>query len=148
MFRQGIRRRRCSLSPLIIQKILVRLLSRPFVCAQIEVTGGNKAIVAQDVLDMPEGAAIKEEGRCHSVTQHVRGNRFGKADHFSKAAEPGERRAESEGSTLILDPRGRTTCKNRRGDADAVRISPSKKHFATGCRDQRKAPQGTNQNRQ
>ena len=45
----------------------MRLLRRPFVRAQIEITRGNKAVVAQDVLDVANGAAIEEEGRGDSV---------------------------------------------------------------------------------
>ena len=90
---------RRSLSPFIIQKIPVRLLRRPLVRAQIEVAGRDQPVVAQDVLDMPDGAAVKKKCRRHGVTQHVCSHRLGEADHLSKASEPGERRAEPEGST-------------------------------------------------
>src|SRR5437867_3209685 len=79
----------------IIQVLPMRLLRCALVRTQIEITGGNEAIMAQDVLDMANGTAIEEERRRHRVAQHVRGDRFGKADHFSKTPEPGERRAKS-----------------------------------------------------
>src|SRR6266849_7612564 len=77
----------------------MRLLRRPFVRAQIEVASGNKAVMAQDILDVANRAAVEEECCRHRVAQHVRGDRLGKADHFSKTAEPGERRAKSHGLT-------------------------------------------------
>src|SRR6266581_3056943 len=85
----------------------MRLLRCPFICSQIEVTGRDKPVVTQDVLDMPDGTAIKKESRRHGVPQHVRGHGFRKADHFSKATEPGECRAESEGSTVPADHKER-----------------------------------------
>src|SRR5947209_19802107 len=84
-----------SLSALIIQKVSVRLLRRPLVCAQVKVTGGDEPVVPQDGLDMPNGAAIKKKCCRHSVAQHVRCHRLGKADHLSVSPEPNERGIES-----------------------------------------------------
>src|SRR5213593_2654064 len=81
---------------LIIQVFPMRLLRRPFVRAQVEIAGRNKPVVAQDVLNMPDGAAIKKKGCRHSVAQHVRSHRLGKADHLSESPEPNERGVESE----------------------------------------------------
>jgi hypothetical protein len=39
----------------------MRLLRGSFVRAQIKITGGDQPVVAQDALDMPNGAAIKED---------------------------------------------------------------------------------------
>src|SRR5438128_1181981 len=89
---------RVGFSPFIIQKISVRLLRRPLVCAQVKVTGGDQPVVPQDVLDMPNGAAVKEERRRYCVAQHVRGHGFWEADHFSESPEPNERRVESQRS--------------------------------------------------
>ena len=61
----------------------MRLLRRALVRAQVEIAGRNKPVVAQDVLNMPNGAAVKEERRRHSVAQHVRGHGLRKADHLS-----------------------------------------------------------------
>jgi len=74
----------------------MRLLRGPFIRTQIEVAGRNEAVVAQDVLDMPNGAAIEEQRCRHSVAQHVRSHRLGKADHLSESPEPNERGVESE----------------------------------------------------
>src|SRR5207247_1862159 len=83
-------------SPLIIQKISVRLLRGPFVSSQVEVARSDKPIVAQDVLYMPDGAAIKKKRCRHSVAQHVRGHGLRQADHLSESPEPNERGVESE----------------------------------------------------
>src|SRR5947209_14451472 len=80
-----------SLSALIIQKIPVRLLRRPLVCAQVKVTGGDQPVVPQDVLDMPNGAPVEEERRRHRMPQHVRGHGLGKADRSTEATKPGKR---------------------------------------------------------
>src|SRR5437660_1551860 len=74
----------------------MRLFRRPFIRAQVEIAGRNKPVVAQDVLNMPDGAAIKKKCCRHSMAQHVRGHRFGKADHLSESPEPNERGVESE----------------------------------------------------
>src|SRR5438445_299665 len=103
-----------SFSPFIIQKIPVRLLRRSLVRAQIEVTGGNEPVVAQDFLDMPDRAPVEQEGCGNGMAEQVRGHRLGKADHLSESPEPNERRVESQRSstpayhkerlTLVLAP--------------------------------------------
>src|SRR5437764_1262496 len=78
-------------SPFIIQKVPVRLLRRALVHAQIEVTGRDQPIVAQDLLDVPDGAPVEEERRCHRVPQHVRGHGLREADRGAKPTKPGKR---------------------------------------------------------
>ena len=49
-----------SFSTLIVQEIPVRLLRRALVHAQVEVAGGDQPVVAQDLFNMPNGAAVKD----------------------------------------------------------------------------------------
>jgi len=52
----------------------MRLLRRPLIRTQVEIAGRNKPVMAQDVFNMPDGTAVEEKHRCHSVAQHVREN--------------------------------------------------------------------------
>src|SRR6266478_3203439 len=81
-----------SLSPFIIQKIPVRLLRRALVHAQVEIAGRDQPVVAQDLLNMPNGAAIEEERGRDCMTEHVRGHGLRKANSVAEAPEPGMRR--------------------------------------------------------
>ena len=85
----------------------MRLLRRPFVRTQVEIAGRNKPVVAQDVFNMPDGAAIKKKCCRHSVAQHVRGNRFREVDHLSESPEPNERGVESEWFSTPADDKKR-----------------------------------------
>jgi len=42
----------------------VRFLRCPCVRAQIKIAGGNEPVVAQDVLDVPDGATIEKQSSC------------------------------------------------------------------------------------
>jgi len=70
----------------------MRLLRCALVRAQIEITGGNETVVAQDLLDVPDGAAVEKKRRRDRVPQHVRGHGLGEADRNAKAPEPGMHR--------------------------------------------------------
>ncbi|MBZ5543055.1 MAG: hypothetical protein LAO07_05170, partial [Acidobacteriia bacterium] len=52
--------------------------------------------LAQDLLDVPDGAAVEEERRCHRMPQHVRGHSLRKTDLPAEANKPDLRRLPSE----------------------------------------------------
>ena len=77
----------------------MRFLRRSLVRTQIEITGSDQAVVSQDLLDMPDRAAIEEKRGRHGVTQHVRGHGFREADHPLESLEPNLCRLNSHGSS-------------------------------------------------
>src|SRR5207249_9289510 len=56
----------------------------------IEVAGRDQPVVAQDLLNVPNGTAIEKERGCDRMSEHVRGHGLRKPDGRAKATKPGK----------------------------------------------------------
>ena len=74
----------------------MRCFGRAFVRTQVILAGRHQVLMAQDVLDMPDGASVEKQRGRDSMAKNVRRDLLAKAGCLPESAEPSHGRAPGQ----------------------------------------------------